>query len=74
MYGELLANSSGVRGDSRVTPGGHGVTEGEIAVSHPHLQVEVEVKGMSERWLCFLKLDAGCCGQYSLQGTFMAAH
>lgn len=57
MYGELLANSSGVRGDSRVTPGGHGVKEAEIAVSHPHLSAQVEVKGMSETQLFFLKLE-----------------
>lgn len=48
VYGELLANLSGVRGDSRVTPGGHGVREAEIAVSHPHLSAQVEVKGMNE--------------------------
>lgn len=57
VYGELLANSSGARGDSRVTPGDHGVKEAEIAASHPHLSAEVEVKGMSETWLLFLTLE-----------------
>jgi len=35
--GELLASSGGVRGDSRVAPGSHGVREGVITVPHPHL-------------------------------------
>lgn len=48
MYGELLASSRRVRGDRRVTPGGCGVKEAEIAVSHPLLSAEVEIKGMNE--------------------------
>lgn len=36
MCGELFASSGGVKGDSRIAPGGHGVREEDIAVSDPH--------------------------------------
>lgn len=51
MYGELLANSDGVRGDCGVSPGSCGVKEAEIGASHPHLSAEVKSRG--ETWLFF---------------------
>lgn len=56
MYDELLANSRRVRGDHRVTPGGCGVKEAEIAVSHPHLLALISTSAMSETRLFFSEI------------------
>lgn len=56
MYGELLANSDGVRGDCGVSPGSCGVKEAEIGASHPHLSAEVKSRG--ETWLLFSEIGA----------------
>lgn len=51
VYGELLANSDGVRGDCRVSPGSYGVKETVIGASHPHLSAEVKTR--SETYFFF---------------------